>query len=81
MASAAAHDGAQLSNVVTKDNPASTVGAGSACPSKTNDEWLKDNGLKSERTSLGPVRDAPASRRGATRARTLAGDLELPLNW
>ncbi|MDX0140832.1 transposase [Sinorhizobium meliloti] len=46
--SAAAHDGAQLRNVVTKDNTASTVWADSAYRSKTNEEWLKDNGLKSD---------------------------------
>lgn len=45
--SASAHDGAQLRNVVTKDNTASTVWADSAYRSKTNEEWLKDNGLKS----------------------------------
>ena len=46
--SAAAHDGAQLRNVVTKDNTASTVWADSAYRSKTNEEWLQDNGLKSD---------------------------------
>lgn len=45
--SASAHDGAQLRNVVTRDNTASTVWADSAYRSKTNEEWLKDNGLKS----------------------------------
>lgn len=46
--SASAHDGAQLRNVVAKDNTASTVWADSAYRSKTNEEWLKDNGLKSD---------------------------------
>ena len=46
--SAAAHDGAQLRDVVTKDNTASTVWADSAYRSKTNEEWLKGNGLKSD---------------------------------
>ena len=46
--SAAAHDGAQLRNVVVKGNTASTVWADSAYRSKTNEEWLKGNGLKSD---------------------------------
>jgi len=46
--SASAHDGAQLRNVVAKDNTASTVWADSAYRSKTNEEWLQDNGLKSD---------------------------------
>ncbi|MVA27952.1 transposase, partial [Agrobacterium vitis] len=46
--SASAHDGAQLRNVVTKDNTASTVWADTAYRSKTNEEWLQDNGLKSD---------------------------------
>ena len=37
--SASAHDGAQLRNVVAKDNTASTVWADSAYRSKTNEEW------------------------------------------
>lgn len=48
LTSAATHDGAQLKNVVAKDNTASTVGADSAYRSKTNEEWLKDNGPKSD---------------------------------
>lgn len=47
VASASAHDGAQLRNVVTKDKAASTVWADSAYWSRTNEEWLTDNGLKS----------------------------------
>ncbi|WFU12929.1 hypothetical protein QA646_29030 (plasmid) [Rhizobium sp. CB3090] len=43
MTSASAHDGAQLRNVGTKDNTASTVWADSAYRSKTTEEWLKDN--------------------------------------
>lgn len=46
--SASAHDGAQLRTVVTKDNTASTVWADSAYRSKADEEWLKDNGLKSD---------------------------------
>jgi transposase, IS5 family len=46
--SASAHDGAQLRNVVIKDNTASTVWADSAYRSKTNEEWLTKNGMKSE---------------------------------
>lgn len=46
--SASAHDGAQLRNVVAKDNTASTVWADSAYRSKTNEEWLQDNGLRSD---------------------------------
>lgn len=46
--SAAAHDGAQLRNIVVKDNTASTIWADSAYRSKTNEEWLKGNGLKSD---------------------------------
>ncbi|MGJ8573091.1 MAG: IS5 family transposase [Hoeflea sp.] len=46
--SASAHDGAQLRNVVTKDNTASTVWADSAYRSKTNEEWLEKNGLSSD---------------------------------
>tara|TARA_R110002126_G_scaffold185573_2_gene334151 strand:- start:32076 stop:32498 length:423 start_codon:yes stop_codon:yes gene_type:complete len=45
--SAAAQDGAQLRNVVAKDNTASTVWADSAYRSKTNEEWLENNGLTS----------------------------------
>lgn len=44
---ASAHDGAQLRNVVAKDNTASTVWADSAYRSKTNEEWLEKNGLTS----------------------------------
>lgn len=46
--SASAHDGAQLRNVVAKDNTASTVWADSAYRSKTNEEWLEKNGLTSD---------------------------------
>lgn len=46
--SASAHDGAQLRNVVTKDNTASTVWADSDYRSKPNEEWLEKNGLKSD---------------------------------
>ena len=46
--SASAHDGAQLRNVVVKDNTASTVWADSAYRSKTNEEWLERNGLTSD---------------------------------
>lgn len=46
--SASAHDGAQLRNVVTKDNTASTVWADSVYRSKTDEEWLIKNGLKSD---------------------------------
>jgi len=46
--SAAAHDGAQLRTVVTRGNTASTVWADSAYRSKTNEEWLDANGLKSD---------------------------------
>ena len=46
--SASAHDGAQLRNVVTKDNTASTVWADSAYRSKTNEEWREKNGLSSD---------------------------------
>lgn len=48
MTSASAHDGAQLRTVVTKDNTASTIWADSAYRSNNNDEWLTDNGLKSD---------------------------------
>ncbi|WP_245415187.1 transposase [Hoeflea marina] len=43
--SASSHDGAQLRNVVAKDNTASTVWADSAYRSKRNEEWLERNGL------------------------------------
>ncbi|MCB1518528.1 MAG: IS5 family transposase [Hyphomicrobiaceae bacterium] len=46
--SASANDGAQLRNVVAKDNTASTVWADSAYRSKTNEEWLERNGLTSD---------------------------------
>lgn len=46
--SAAAHDGAQLRTIVRKDNTASTVWADTAYRSKTNEQWLEDNGLKSD---------------------------------
>ncbi len=48
MTSAAARDGAELRNDVAKDNTASTVWADSSYRSKTNEEWLKDNGLTSD---------------------------------
>ena len=41
--SASAHDGAQLRNVVSKDNTASTVWADSAYRSKTNEDWSEKN--------------------------------------
>jgi IS5 family transposase len=46
--SAAAHDGAQLRTIVRKDNTASMVFADTAYRSKTNEQWLEDNGLKSD---------------------------------
>lgn len=46
--STSAHDGAQLRNVLSKDNTASTVWADTAYRSKSNEDWLKDNGLKSD---------------------------------
>lgn len=46
--SASAHDGAQLRNVVAKNNTASTVWADSAYRSKTNEEWLEKNSLTSD---------------------------------
>ncbi|MCO6180785.1 hypothetical protein [Ciceribacter sp. RN22] len=46
--SAAAHDSAQLRNVVAKDNTASTVWADSAYRPESNEEWLEKNGLKSD---------------------------------
>lgn len=48
MTSAAANDGAQFRNVVTKDNTVSTVWADNANRSKTSEEWLEKNGLKSD---------------------------------
>jgi len=45
---AIAHDGAQLRNVVAKNNTASSVWADSAYRSKTNEEWLERNGLTSD---------------------------------
>ena len=48
MTSAAALDGAQLRNVVAKDNTVSTVWADSAYRSKTNEQWLEKNGPKSD---------------------------------
>jgi IS5 family transposase len=45
---ASAHDSAQLRNVVVKDNTASTVWADSAYRLKSNEEWLEENGLKSD---------------------------------
>lgn len=43
-----AHDGAQLRNVVNKANTASTVWADSAYRSRSNEEWLEKNGLRSD---------------------------------
>lgn len=46
--SASAHDGAQLRNIVQKDDTASTVWADTAYRSKTNERWLEGNGLTSD---------------------------------
>jgi transposase, IS5 family len=46
--SASAHDGAQLRNVVQKDNTASTVWADTAYRSKSNEQWMEGNGLTSD---------------------------------
>jgi len=46
--SASAHDGAQLRNIVRKDNTASTVWADTAYRSKTNEQWMQANGLASD---------------------------------
>jgi transposase, IS5 family len=45
---AAAHDGAQLRNVVQKDNTASTVWAETAYRSKTNEKWMQAKGHTSD---------------------------------
>ena len=46
--SASAHDGAQLRNVVNRDNTGSTVWADTAYRSKTNEAWLEKNGYVSD---------------------------------
>jgi len=46
--SAAAYDGAQLRNVLDKNNTASTVWADTAYRSKKNEEWLEKNGYVSD---------------------------------
>lgn len=46
--SAAAHDGAQLRNVLTRGNTGSTVWADTAYRSKTNEAWLETNGFVSD---------------------------------
>jgi IS5 family transposase len=45
---AARHDGAQLSNLVSKDNTASDLWADTAYRSKVNEKHLADNGLRSQ---------------------------------
>src|SRR4051794_21289049 len=45
---AARHDGAQLSNLVSKDNTASDLWADTAYRSKANEKHLADNGLRSQ---------------------------------
>ena len=45
---AARHDGAQLSNLVSKDNTASDLWADTADRSKANEKHLADNGLRSQ---------------------------------
>jgi IS5 family transposase len=46
--SAAAHDGAQLRNVLNRSNTGSTVWADTAYRSKKNEEWLEKNGYVSD---------------------------------
>jgi len=46
--SASAYDGAQLRNVLNRDNTGSTVWADTAYRSKRNEEWLDRNGYVSE---------------------------------
>ncbi|MFU0507751.1 transposase, partial [Pseudaminobacter sp. NGMCC 1.201702] len=46
--SAAAYDGAQLRNVLDKNNTSSTVWADTAYRSKKNEEWLEKNGYVSD---------------------------------
>ena len=46
--SAAAHDGAQLRNVVVPGNTGSKVWADTAYKSKANEEWLMENGFTSD---------------------------------
>lgn len=48
MTSASAHDGAQLRNVLEANNTGSTVWADTAYRSKTNEEWLENNGYTSD---------------------------------
>lgn len=70
--SASADDGAQLRNVVTKDNTALTVWADSAYRSKTNEEWLLKNGLKSyihQRKSKGKPMPETTSQANERRSR------------
>ncbi|MCB1835602.1 MAG: transposase, partial [Geminicoccaceae bacterium] len=70
--SAAAHDGAQLRNVVAKDNTASTVWADSAYRSKTNEEWLETNGLTSDihqRKPKGKLMPEPMSKANGRRSK------------
>ncbi|MCQ0988816.1 IS5 family transposase [Jiella marina] len=45
---AAAYDGAQLPNVLDKNNTGSTVWADTAYRSKKNEEWLRENGFNSD---------------------------------
>jgi len=45
---AAAYDGAQLPNVLDKQNTGSTVWADTAYRSKKNEEWLRENGFNSD---------------------------------
>jgi IS5 family transposase len=46
--SASAYDGAQLRNVLDKNNTGSTVWADTAYRSKKNEEWLEKNGYRSD---------------------------------
>lgn len=46
--SASAYDGAQLSNVLDKNNTGSTVWADTAYSSKKNEAWLEKNGYRSD---------------------------------
>lgn len=73
--SAAAHDGAQLRNVVAKDNTASTVWADSAYRSKINEERLKDNRLTSDihqRKQKGKPMSEAVSRANSRRSKILS---------
>jgi IS5 family transposase len=65
---ASAYDGAQLGNVLDRNNTGSTVWADTACRSRKNEAWLEKNGYRSDihhkKPKGRPMREATARANG-----------------